>query len=88
MFDGQYEEALRLAERITGEFPKFVPAWRMMAVGQALGGDLALADKAAKKALDLDPSQRVTVLASQMPLRRLEDRERWKDGLLRAGFPQ
>ena len=88
IFDGQYEEALLITRRITEEFPTFMPAWRAMAVGHALGGDPALADKAAKKALELDPTGTVAVLASLMPLRRLQDRERWKDGLARAGFPQ
>ncbi len=88
IFDGQYEEALLITKRITEEFPTFMPAWRAMAVGHALGGDLALADKAARKALELDPTGTVTVLAALMPLRRPQDRERWKDGLLRAGFPQ
>lgn len=88
-FEGQYAEAARLAERLTEEFPHFLPAWRIMAMSNALGGDPALTDKAVKKALELDPSARVSVLTSQLfPLRRLEDRERWKEGLLRAGFPQ
>jgi TolB-like protein/class 3 adenylate cyclase len=87
-FDGQYREAARLVEPITREFPTFLPALRTMAVSNALAGDLALADKTMRKALEFDPSQKVSVLTSQMPLRRLEDRERWKEGLLRAGFPQ
>jgi TolB-like protein/class 3 adenylate cyclase len=87
-FEGQYAEAARLAERLTEEFPHFLPAWRIMAISNALGGDPALTDKAVKKALELDPSGRVSILTSQLfPLRRLEDRERWKEGLLRAGFP-
>jgi TolB-like protein len=87
-FDGRYCEAARLVEPITREFPTFVPAWRTMAVSNALAGDLALADKAVRKALEFDPSQKVSVLLSQMPLRRLEDRERWKEGLIKAGFPE
>jgi adenylate cyclase len=87
-FDGQFADAGHLAERMLNEFPKFAPATRIMAVSFALAGDLTLAEKAAKKALELDPSQRVSLLLSQMPLRRVEDRNLWEQGLLRAGFPQ
>ena len=48
-FEGQYAEAARLAERLTEEFPHFLPAWRIMAMSNALGGDPALTDKAVKK---------------------------------------
>jgi tetratricopeptide (TPR) repeat protein len=88
LFDGQYSEAARLAARLLDEFPIFVPAWRCLAVSQALGGDPTRANQAAKKALELDPLQSVSGLASQMPLRRKQDRERWKEGLIRSGFPQ
>jgi TolB-like protein/class 3 adenylate cyclase/tetratricopeptide (TPR) repeat protein len=86
-FDGQYSEAGRLAERMADEFPTFVPALRIMAASYALAGNLNLAERAAKKSLELDPSQRVAMLASHMPLRRVDDREKWEAGLLRAGFP-
>jgi hypothetical protein len=43
----------------------------MMAVSKALGCNPTLADKAAKKALELDPSARVSLLALQIPLRPL-----------------
>jgi TolB-like protein/class 3 adenylate cyclase len=86
-YSGQYEEAARLAERITRAHPTFAPAWRIMAVSNALGGDQTLAAEATKQALQLDPSQRISSL-TWLPLRRAEDRERWKEGLLRAGFPQ
>ena len=78
----------RRAERMADEFPTFAPATRIMAVSYALAGNLTLAEKAAKKSIELDPSQRVAVLLSQMPLRRVEDRNLWEQGLLRAGFPQ
>jgi predicted Zn-dependent protease len=86
-YSGQYEEAARLAERITRAHPTFAPAWRIMAVSNALGGDQTLATEATKQALQLDPSQTTSSLI-WLRLRRAEDRERWKEGLLRAGFPQ
>lgn len=87
LFTGQHQQALHLVEGIAGEFPTFVPAWRVMAVSRALRGETMLAGQAVQKAMELDTSQRVTMLASQLPLRRPEDRECWREGLLRAGFP-
>jgi adenylate cyclase len=86
-FEGNYEEAARIAARIAAQFPTFMPGWRMLAVSSALGGNPTLTDEAIKRCLELAPPARVSVLALSMPLRRPEDRERWKEGLLRAGFP-
>jgi tetratricopeptide (TPR) repeat protein len=86
-FNGDYEEAAHLAGRITKEFPTFLPAWRTLAVSTALRGDPAAAHCASQKVLELYPSATVSETALQMPLRRSEDRERWKEGLFRAGFP-
>jgi adenylate cyclase len=87
-FDGRYEEAVRLAERITDEFPTLMAAWRVMAASNALSGDLTSAAKATQRVLELDPSARVSLLVTNFPLRRSEDRERWREGLIHAGFPQ
>jgi adenylate cyclase len=84
--DGQYSEAGRLAERLVSEYPSFAPAWRLMAVSYAMKDELSLAERAAKKSLEIDPLQRASL--QSMPLRRAEDRRRWEEGLLRAGFPQ
>jgi hypothetical protein len=73
---------------MTQEFPGFVPAWRIAAVSHALAGELMEAESAAKWALEIDPSQRVALLRTQMPLRRSEDIERWEEGLTRAAFPE
>ena len=87
-FGGQYGEAARVAEGITRAYPNFSPAWRFMAVSNALGGDQTLVVKATRRVLELDPTASVSALVSAIPLRRPEDRERYKEGLLRAGFPQ
>ena len=85
-FGGQYEDAGQLAERMSNEFPTFAPATRIMAVSFALADNLALAQKAAKRSLKLDSSQRVALLLLQMPLRRVEDRNLWEQGLLPPAF--
>jgi tetratricopeptide (TPR) repeat protein len=87
-FDGQFAEAGDLAERMTDEFPAFAPATRIMAATFAMAGNVSLAEKATRKSLEIDPSQRVALLSTQMPLRRTEDRNLWERALLRAGYPQ
>jgi TolB-like protein/class 3 adenylate cyclase len=75
VFQGRYEEAVHLAEQISSERPTFTPGWRILAISKALAGDVASAKIATKKALELDPSQTVSELASLMPLRRSVDVE-------------
>ena len=87
-FQGAYGEASQLTEAISRESPGFQPALRVAAMSLALGGDRISAMQYTKKALALDPTARVSSLMSQMPLRRPEDRDRWKEGLIEAGFPE
>jgi len=87
VFQGDYKEAANSAEQLAHEFPAFTPAWRLLAVSKALAGDVASANIATTKALELDPSQTASALSSLMPLRRSIDVERLKEGYLRAGFP-
>jgi hypothetical protein len=56
-------------------------------MSKALAGDIASANIAARKALDIDPSLTVSVLISLVPLRRAVDIERLREGYLRGGFP-
>ena len=87
VFEGHYKEAAYLAEQLTHELPSLGSAWRVLAMSRALAGDVALANIATKKMLELDPSLRVPAMASTMPLRRAVDVERLKEGYLLAGFP-
>jgi TolB-like protein len=87
VFQGHYEEAAHQAEQIAREFPAFTPGWRLLAVSKALAGDVASANIATTKALELDPSQTASALTSMLPLRRPIDVERLKEGYLRARFP-
>lgn len=87
VFEGHYKEAAYLAEQLTHELPSLGSAWRVLAMSRALAGDVALANIATRKMLELDPSLRVPAMASTMPLRRAVDVERLKEGYLLAGFP-
>jgi len=88
MYLGHFEEAVSLAEQIVAGRPTFMPGWRALAVCRALAGDVASASIATKKALELDPSLTVSAMVPLIfPLRRAVDVERWREGLVRAGFP-
>jgi tetratricopeptide (TPR) repeat protein len=87
IFEGHYEEATRVAKQMVGALPAYTPGWRFLAVSEALAGDVASANIAARKALELDRSLTVSAQAMMMPLRRAVDVERLKEGYLRAGFP-
>ncbi len=87
MFLGHFEEAVSLAEQIVAARPTFLPGWRILAVSRALAGDVASANIATKKALELEPSLTVSAMVALMPLRRAVDVERWREGYVRAGFP-
>jgi TolB-like protein/class 3 adenylate cyclase/tetratricopeptide (TPR) repeat protein len=87
VFLGHYDEAAHLAEQMSKERPTFMPGWRLLAASNALAGDVASANIATKKALELNRSQTASSLVSLLPLRRAVDVERLKEGYLRAGFP-
>jgi TolB-like protein/class 3 adenylate cyclase len=87
LFEGHYEEAAYLAEQLTRELPAFATAWRILAISRALAGDIASANIARRKVLEIDSSSTVSAMASSMPLRRAVDVERLKEGYPLAGFP-
>jgi TolB-like protein/class 3 adenylate cyclase len=87
LFLGNYEEAARLMQKTVSEFPAFASGWRVLAMSRAMAGDIASAQKATSKAIELDPSRTVSSLVSLMPLRRAADVERYREAFIRAGFP-
>jgi TolB-like protein len=86
-FSGSYQEAILLTEMINAQAPSLLAAWRIKAISCALAGLPESAAVAARKVLELDPFARVSVLVPLLPLRRPEDRERYRKGLLEAGIP-
>jgi tetratricopeptide (TPR) repeat protein len=82
-----YKEAMRLLEKTVSEFPTFASGWRILAISAAMAGEIAAANNAKRKALELDPSRTVSSLVPLLPLRRSADLDRYRDAFLRAGFP-
>ena len=87
-FAGRYGETVRLAEQVVRQVPSFLPALRMAAMGHAMLGQQDRASAAAARVLALDPEARVSILVPLLPLRQMEDRERYRAGLARAGLPE
>jgi TolB-like protein/class 3 adenylate cyclase len=87
-YAGRYAEAAGLAERLTRQVPKFLPALRMAAVSHAMNGNIAGANIARNQVLALDPAASISVLSNVMPLRLPVDREKWVEALRVAGFPE
>lgn len=87
IFLGDFEEAVRLAEQITGERPALAVGWRLLAISRALVGDIASANIAKTKVLQLEPSLTTSAAVARAPLRRAVDVERMQEGYIRAGFP-
>jgi hypothetical protein len=67
--------------------PTFMPGWRTLAACRALAGDVASANIATRKALELDQSLTASAMAALNPWRRAVDVERLREGYVRAGFP-
>jgi TolB-like protein/class 3 adenylate cyclase len=86
-FLGDYKEAMRVTEKAIREFPTFASGWRVLAISSAMAGDIASANRATSKGLELDPSRTVSSLLPLLPLRRSSDLERYREAFLRAGFP-
>jgi TolB-like protein len=83
-YDQAYEGALRsLRER-----PGYLPAMRIAAASGALGGRQAEAEAAVAMMLAREPGIRLSMLRDIVPFRRPEDRQRWVEGLRRAGVPE
>jgi TolB-like protein len=88
-FASRYEEAASWAERALREQPNFLAALRVAAASNALAGRLEKAQKLMARLRQLDPVLRISNLADvSAPLRRPEDRQRWVEGLRKAGLPE
>jgi Flp pilus assembly protein TadD len=88
-FAGRHDVAVSWAGKALMYRPDFAPALRVFAVSSALAGREKDAEKAVSHLRQLYPmTQRISVLRTQMPLRRAADLDKWLDGLRRAGMPE
>jgi TolB-like protein/class 3 adenylate cyclase len=85
---GRYEDAVVWAQKSVREQPNFAPMMRLFAASCAMAGKLEEAQKALRRARELDPVFRIAHIVETTPLRRMEDFARYEEGLRLAGLPQ
>ena len=85
---GRYAEALSWAERAVRDNPRFSLAQTIAAASNAHAGRMTEAQKAVVRILEIDPLMRLSNLQEFIPLRKPEDRERFAEGLRKAGLPE
>jgi TolB-like protein len=87
-FAGRYNEATSWAEASLREQPNHLGTLRVAAASNALAGRPEKAQQLLGRLRKLDPALRISNLADTMPPWRPEDRQRWVEGLRRAGLPE
>jgi adenylate cyclase len=85
---GRYEEALSCAVAALRRKPNFLLASCNEAASAALAGRPEEAQKAVAQALRIDPTLRLSNAAAIQLIYHPEDRDRWLDGLRKAGLPE
>ena len=86
---GRYDQAVESARRALHDKPNLLPALRLAAMGNSLAGHFDEARIAIARMSALDPTLRLSNLGNvQPPFRREEDRERYIEGLRKAGLPE
>jgi len=85
---GRYDEAIASAAESLRRQPDYLASLRVAAASNALGGHLDEAKAFMARLRQLDPGRRAANLRDVLPpLRRLEDRQVFVQGLLEAGLP-
>jgi tetratricopeptide (TPR) repeat protein len=87
-FAGRYNEAASWAEASLREQPNHLGTLRVAAASNAMAGRPEKAQQLLGRLRKLDPALRISNLADTMPPWRPEDRQRWVEGLRRAGLPE
>jgi len=83
---GRYTDSMAANLRAVHLRPRFTSAWRTLAVTASLSGDLATAASALFEAKRLQPDLSGEWVNEHSPLARADDRNRFIEGLRRAGL--
>ena len=83
---GNYDEAIRLARESLRQRADFVGAHRVLTAAAGLSGQRELARAALQGLLRAQPNISLQWMANDMPIREAADRERYVEGLRRAGL--
>lgn len=82
------EEYLEHARGLTDSAPNFIPGIRHLAAAYANLDRLDEAKSAVARALKLVPNDRISTILKSVPIADLQARNRYFDGLKKAGYPQ
>ncbi len=85
---GKYEEYKAWSESVTESAPQFAGGWVHLAASNAFLDLPEEARTALAQYLSLIPNGSIRQVASFVPARRPEDKERLLDGLRKAGLPE
>jgi adenylate cyclase len=88
LLSGRTADALQWAEAALRENGEFLQSLRVLAVSHALSGNIEAAQAVYAKAMQIDPSQRVSNIRKYIPVRRDEDFARLVEGFRLAGMPE
>jgi adenylate cyclase len=83
---GSYDEAIDLQRRAVLIRPNFGTAWRSLAASAGLAGDTETGAVAIQEAQRLQPNLSIEWVRTFHPIVREADRERYIDGLRKAGL--
>ena len=87
-FAGRDDEAFSWAEAACRERSNFAIALGVAAASAALCGRLAEAEKAMARLRQINPHLRLASLVRWLHFQRVEDFDRWSEGLRKAGLPE
>ena len=82
---GRYQDALASLLKISDPYPN---VYRLLAATYAVLGRMQEAQAAMAKYLELEPQNTIEQAAAALPFKRPEDRQRFLDGLRKAGMPE
>ena len=85
---GRYSQAVDLERRAVQLRPNFGTAWRTLAAAAGLAGDPQTGSAALAEARRLQPNLSIAWVQTYHPIVGLDDRERYIDGLRKAGLPE
>ena len=83
-----FTEAVAWAERAVGSQPNAVYALFMLAASYAMAGRLEDAKQAVARILKIVPDHGISRAAKLIVIYRADDKERFLEGLRRAGLPE
>ncbi len=88
MFQGDYEEAVRVGKRAVKANPEFSNGYKPLVAAMGHLGLIEEAKPYVAKLMDLEPKFTITAFVNIYPIKKEADRVRYAEGLRLAGVPE